>query len=105
MSIAGIILVASEDGLDGLEASLRRRECVLEMRRTPADAEIRGLAVVLERPSALLRAELGEMRGLPGVEALHLVYADYEDDLDESGNMPCPPRKDVFFVGCGNGEA
>ena len=91
MSIAGLVLAAPAERLAEVEAALRGRESVVETRPTPDDALIRGLAVVVERSSADLKAELESLRDLPGVEALHLVYADYEDDLDEKGEMPCPP--------------
>ena len=93
MSIASVVLAAPEGRLADLEAALRGREAVVETRRTPDDAFIRGLAVVVERSSAGLRAELEALRALPGVEELHLIFANYEDDLDGEGHMACPPRE------------
>ena len=92
MAIASIIIVAPDERLNGLEALLRGRASVVETRRTPDDAVIPGLAVVLERSSAELRAELEDLSRIPGVDELHLVFANFEDDIDAEGNMPCPPR-------------
>ena len=92
MSIAGIVLAAPEACLAGLEAALKQREDILEARRTPPDARIQGLAVVLERPSDRLQTALRELRDLPGVQTLSLAFADYEDDLDAQGCMDCPEK-------------
>ena len=93
MAIAGIILSAPDGALAGLEAAVRGRAGIVDVQRTPADAEIRGLVLVVEQASDTIQKELGALRELPGVEDLHLVFANYEDDMDKQGNMVCPTHE------------
>ena len=93
MAIAGIILSAPDGALVGLEAAVRDRKGVVDVQRTPADAEIRGLVLVVEQTSDVIQKELGALRELPGVEDLHLVFANYEDDMDKQGHMDCPAHE------------
>ena len=93
MAIAGIILSAPDGALVGLEAAVRDRKGVVDVQRTPADAEIRGLVLVVEQTSDVIQKELGALRELPGVEDLHLVFANYEDDMDSQEHMVCPAHE------------
>ena len=93
MAIAGIILSASAGAFAGLEAALSGRTGILDVRRTPEGAETVGLVAVVEQPSAALQAELKALRDLPGVDDLHLVFADYGDDMDSQGHMACPAHE------------
>ena len=93
MAIAGIILSAPDGALVGLEAAVRDRKGVVDVQRTPADAEIRGLVLVVEQTSDVIQKELGALRELPGVDDLHLVFANYEDDMDKQGHMDCPAHE------------
>ena len=91
MAIAGIILATHPGEVEGVEAVLRQREGVLELRRTPASAVVGGVVAALECPARDLPGELEGLRHLPGVREVHLVFANYEDDLDARGSAPCPP--------------
>lgn len=91
MAIAGIILAIPTEAVAGVEAALGQRPGVVEVRRTPADAEIAGLAVVLEWSAEGLQEELQALGQLPGVRELHLTFANYEDDMDAQGHMRCAP--------------
>ena len=93
MAIAGIILSAPDEALGGLETAVRSRAGIVDVQRTPADAEIGGLVLVVEQPSDAIQAELGALRQLPGVDELHLVFANYEDDMDKQGHMDCPAHE------------
>jgi len=93
MAIAGIILSASAGALAGLEAVLSGRAGILDVRRTPEGAENGGLVVVVEQPSAALQTEFKALCDLPGVDDLHLVFADYGDDMDKQGHMACPAHE------------
>ena len=93
MAIAGIILGAPASALAGLEAAVQGRAGIVDVQRTPADAEIGGLVLVVEQPSDAIQAELGALRQLPGVDELHLVFANYEDDMDKQGHMDCPAHE------------
>ena len=110
MAIAGIILSAPAGALANLEAAVRGRAGIVDVQRTPADAEIRGLVLVVEQASDKIQQELGALRQLPGVDDLHLVFANYEDDMDVQGHMGCPtheprhPRADGSDAPSGTGE-
>lgn len=93
MAIAGIILSAPAGELAGLEAAVRGRAGIVDAQRTPADAPIGGLVLVVELASDNIQKELGALRELPGVEELHLVFANYEDDMDNQGHMACPAHQ------------
>lgn len=93
MSIAGIILSAPAGALADLEAAVRGRAGIVDVQRTPADAETRGLVLVVEQASDKIQQELGTLRQLPGVDELHLVFANYEDDMDSQGHMDCPAHE------------
>ena len=93
MAIAGIILGAPAGALAGVEAAVRGRKGIVDVQRTPADAAIGGLVLVVEQASDEMQGELGALRELPGVEELHLVFANYEDDMDAQGHMGCPAHQ------------
>ena len=93
MAIAGIILGASASALAGLEAAVQGRTGIVDMQRTPADAEIAGLVLVVEQASDKIQQELVALSQLPGVDELHLVFANYEDDMDAQGHMGCPAHQ------------
>ena len=93
MAIAGIILSAPAEALAGLETAVRSRAGIVDVQRTPVDAEIGGLVLVVEQPSDAIQKELGALRQLPGVDDLHLVFANYEDDMDKQGHMHCPAHE------------
>ena len=93
MAIAGIILSAPAGALAELETAVRNRTGIVDVQRTPADAEIGGLVLVVEQPSDAIQKELGALRQLPGVDDLHLVFANYEDDMDKQGHMVCPAHE------------
>ena len=93
MAIAGIILGAPAGALAGLEAAVRGRAGIVDVQRTPADAEIGGLVLVVEQASDKIQGELSALRELPGVDELHLVFANYEDDMDAHGHMGCPAHQ------------
>ena len=93
MAIAGIILGAPAGALAGLEAAVRGRAGIVDVQRTPADAEIGGLVLVVEQASDKIQGELPALRELPGVDELHLVFANYEDDMDAQGHMGCPAHQ------------
>lgn len=93
MAIAGIILSAPASALAGLETAVRGRAGIVDVQRTPPDAEIGGIVLVVEQASNTIQRELGALRELPGVEELHLVFANYEDDMDAQGHMECPAHQ------------
>ncbi len=93
MAIAGIILSAQEGEVAGMEDVVCGRTGIVDVQRTPVDEEIRGLVLVVEQTSDTIQKELGALRELPGVEDLHLVFANYEDDMDNQGHMDCPAHE------------
>lgn len=94
MALAAIILVVDAENREAVEKMARCQNHVLETRPTPPDAQIHGLAVVLEASSDKLTAELKRLESLPGVTELQFVFADYGDDLHSDGTMPAPDIRD-----------
>ena len=102
MAIAGIILGAPASALAGLEAAVQGRAGIVDVQRTPADAAIGGLVLVVEQASDKIQQELAALRELPGVDELHLVFANYEDDMDAQGHMGCPAHQPLRRGADGN---
>lgn len=50
------------------------------------------IAATLDYPSQALTGLLTEMATIPDVLDLELIFANYEDDLDEEGYIPAPPE-------------
>lgn len=105
MAIAGIILNAPAEACAGLEKILRGRAGILDVQRTPDGADIDGLVVAVEQPSHKIQKELMTLRELPEVDELHLVFADYEDDLDAQGHMECPAHESRRHAAADEGDA
>ncbi|MBQ7609264.1 MAG: chaperone NapD [Desulfovibrionaceae bacterium] len=98
MAIASLLLNISESDRKALHTSLTARQDILEIQDTPENAAQKGLILVVECPSDALSGTLKEIADLPGVLELNLVYANYEDDLECDGTMPCSPSE---TAGCG----
>ena len=90
MAIAGIVVSSLREHLLPLCSELRATRGVLEVREVP---EADKLAVVLESPSRTLQGYLEYVSGLPHVLALDVAFINYEDDMDSTGHMPCPPHR------------
>lgn len=89
MAIASLLLNIAETERKTLEAALEARKDVIEKKETPENAVQKGLILVVESPSDMMAGTLREIAALPGVLELNLVYANYEDDLESDGTMPC----------------
>lgn len=90
MAIAGIVVSVLCEHLKPLCSELRATKGVLEVQEVPGTDK---LAVVLESPSQSLQGYLEYVNGLPHVLALDVAFINYEDDMDNQGNMPCPPHR------------
>lgn len=60
---------------------------LIESRAVPPNR----IAATLETPADKLFDVLQQIQILPAVHNLELVYVNYEDDLENSGQIPCPP--------------
>ncbi|OXS29235.1 MAG: hypothetical protein BCS36_03025 [Desulfovibrio sp. MES5] len=90
MAIAGIVVSSLREHLLPLCSELRATRGVLDVQEVP---EADKLAVVLESPSQTLQGYLEYVSGLPYVLALDVAFINYEDDMDSTGHMPCPPHR------------
>lgn len=61
-------------------------------------------AVVLESPSVTLKRDMEHLAEMPQVQAVDVAYISYEDDLEESGSIPCPPSAHVSGFHSPRGE-
>lgn len=88
MAIAGIVLTVTLG---------RQREAGEALKVFPGVIEVQAveeikLAAVLESPSERLQSDLEALSALPHAVQLDVVYVNYEDDMDSSGHMACPPQ-------------
>ena len=90
MAIAGIVVSSLREHLKLLCNELRATRGVLDVQEVPGTDR---LAVVLESPSRTLQGYLEYVNGLPHVLALDIAFINYEDDMDSTGHMPCPPHR------------
>ncbi len=89
MAVVGLVLIPLPGREDALAAALDGFPGVVERR----DAEAGRLVAVLECSSRDIRDRLEALASLEPVLELSVAYADYEDDLDVDGHMPCPPHR------------
>ena len=89
MAVVGLVLIPLPGREDALSAALDGFPGVVERR----DAEAGRLVAVLECSSREIRDRLEALASLEPVLELSVAYADYEDDLDADGHMPCPPHR------------
>lgn len=73
-----------------MQRELRATRGVLELQEVP---DVDKLAVVLESSSRTLQGYLEYVNGLPMWVALDIAFINYEDDMDITGHMPCPPHR------------
>lgn len=85
MAIASIVL-HSTGSLSELEKALQALPGFVDATPVPPDK----LAVTIESPAEKLPETLKQAASLPAVWNMELVYANYEDDLDEEGFMTAP---------------
>ena len=90
MAIAGVVISCLREHLLPLCNELRATRGVLEVQEVP---DVDKLAVVLESSSRTLQGYLEYVNGLPHVLALDVAFINYEDDMDITGHMPCPPHR------------
>ncbi|MDO5536432.1 MAG: hypothetical protein Q4F72_02730 [Desulfovibrionaceae bacterium] len=87
MAIAALLLMIQPERRERTLACVSAFPGVVET-KTAADGR---LACVFERGSLELQKGLEDLNGLEGVIQMDVVYINYEDDLDETGHMACPP--------------
>ena len=78
--------VSASSGVGAGEVFVVRRDA--DMLRFP-----HGAVLVVEQASDKIQQELVALSQLPGVDELHLVFANYEDDMDAQGHMECPAHQ------------
>ena len=86
MAIVSLLVTVEPNNLANVAAGLTARSDVFNYEQLPENADRTGFAVGLECLGDKLPAIIREISALPNVVEVHLVYVNYEDDLDE-GNL------------------
>ena len=90
MAIAGLLIMAEAAHAAAVQERLRAEPDVVEVRATEDPAR---LAVVLETASDRVEAAMTALLQWEGVLAVDMAFVSYEDDLDATGGIACPPHK------------
>jgi len=90
MAIAGLVVLTTRDACGAVRDALQSAENITDLR--PGGDDCR-LAAVLEAPAADMEDELARLREWEGVLAVDIALLSYEDELEDGGEIPCPPRK------------
>ena len=93
MATAGLVIRIMPGGEQPALAQIRIFPGVADVRPVPGTEHSPCFAVVLESPSVTLKRDME-----------HLAYISYEDDLEESGSIPCPPSAHVSGFHSPRGE-
>lgn len=80
-----------------LHSPQNQRQVLEILGKFPQIVETRALgtdktAAVLELPGQDLTSLLKKIADKPPILSLELIFINYEDDLDENGNMEIPPE-------------
>ncbi len=89
MAIAGIVVNVTAAGQSQACEALRRVPGIVDVRALEDGCR---LAAVLEAPSQRLQDDLEAVNDLEHVLQVDVAYINYEEDLDDSGHMACPPN-------------
>lgn len=87
MAIAGILVYTAPGTTNDVRTLLEQDACICEV-RTTEESDL--LAAVLEAPSNRINKECERVGAIEGVLSLGLAYMSYEDDIEETGAVPCP---------------
>lgn len=90
MAIASVLLNVMPEDMKGLEKQFNSFSCLTDCKKLPESSNFTGFAAVIEAPAGDLTEKMKELASLPEVIELQLVFADYEDDLDDSGQIDMP---------------
>lgn len=81
MAIASILIHVDPSHVADIFALLSARSDITDIQYPKTQKKEALIALVLETQSDQLLSHLNEIKEIPGVFELHLVFADYEDDL------------------------
>ena len=87
MAVAGLIVHGDKGGAEAVRARLSAFPGIVETRDL---GDAWRVAAVLESPAADIQKQLEAIQALPEVLHVDVAYANFEDDVDESGHIPCP---------------
>ena len=89
MAVAGLIVHGDKGEAQAVLAQLAAFPGIVETRDL---GDMCRVAAVLECPGLALQKTLEAIAALETVLHLDVAYVNHEDDIDENGNMPCPPE-------------
>lgn len=90
MAIAGLLIMLEDGRASDVLQRLRAHTRITEVQET-GDAQ--RLAAVLETASDRVETEMGLLLDWDGVLTVDLAYLSYEDDMEDTGRIACPPHK------------
>jgi len=90
MAIAGLVLLTTQDACVAVRDALQAAENITDLH---SGGDACRLAAVLEAPAAAMEDELARLREWEGVLAVDIALLSYEDELEDGGEISCPPRK------------
>lgn len=92
MAIASIVVHTFPASLQNLQNDLQALAEIVAARSVEPDR----IAAAVETSAAKLPRILQNIEKMPEVLNLELVFVNYEDDLDKSGGIACPPLADIL---------
>ena len=104
MATAGLVIRIMPGGEQPALAQIRIFPGVADVRPVPGSEHSPCFAVVLDSPSVTLKRDMEHLAEMPQVQAVDVAYISYEDDLEESGSIPCPPSAHVSGFHSPRGE-
>lgn len=104
MATAGLVIRVMPGEEQPVLRQIRIFPGVADIRPVPGTEHSPCFAVVLESPSVTLKRDLEHLAEVPQVQAVDVAYISYEDDLEESGSIPCPPSAHASVFRSPRGE-
>ncbi|MDR0466212.1 MAG: chaperone NapD [Deltaproteobacteria bacterium] len=90
MAIAGLVLLTTPEAYGAVLEALRADEGIADVQ--PVEEPCR-IAAVLEAPSQDMEDALSRILAWEGVLTVDIALLSYEDEVEDGGEIRCPPRK------------
>lgn len=101
MAVAGLVVHGDMGGAQAVLAQLAAFPGIVATKELEDACRV---AAVLECPGLELQKTLEAIAALEAVLHLDVAYVNHEDDIDEHGNIPCPPEARIVGKRDGKGK-